>query len=47
MDFALYPKVNHLFFEGEGKSTPDEYLKIQKNIAEYVINDIADWMKKI
>lgn len=46
-DFKLYPALNHLFFEGEGKSVPDEYMKIQKNIAEYVINDIAEWVKKI
>ncbi|MCX6581498.1 MAG: alpha/beta fold hydrolase [Candidatus Aminicenantes bacterium] len=45
-DFKLYPMLNHLFFEGKGKSTPDEYMKIRENIAEYVINDIAGWLKK-
>lgn len=46
-DFKLYPTLNHLFFEGEGKITPGEYEKNQKNIAGYVINDIAEWVKKI
>ncbi|MCU0284901.1 MAG: alpha/beta fold hydrolase [Acidobacteria bacterium] len=46
-EFKLYPALNHLFFEGEGKSTPDEYIKNQENVAVYVITDIAAWMKKI
>jgi len=40
----LYPKLNHLFMEGTGKSTPDEYNKVG-NIPEYVIKDIALWIK--
>ena len=40
----LYPKLNHLFFEGEGPSLPDEYHK-QGNVPLYVIMDIADWIK--
>lgn len=46
-DFKFYPLLNHLFFEGEGKSTLEEYFKNTKNVAEYVINDIAAWMKKL
>lgn len=45
VEFKSYPKLNHLFIEGEGKSTPDEYLTAG-HVAEVVINDIADWIKK-
>jgi len=45
VEFRLYPKLNHLFVEGEGKSTPAEYL-IPGNVKETVINDIANWIKK-
>jgi dienelactone hydrolase len=41
-----YPKLNHLFVEGEGKSRPEEYEK-EGHIAGYVIDDIAAWIKKI
>lgn len=44
-EFKLYPKLNHLFMEGEGKSTPEEYKK-EGHIPEYVIKDIADWINK-
>jgi dienelactone hydrolase len=43
--FKLYPKLNHLFIEGEGKSSPAEYEKVG-HVAEYVISDIANWIKK-
>lgn len=46
-DFKFYPLLNHLFFEGAGKSSLEEYFKNTKNVAEYVINDIATWMKKL
>ncbi len=39
-----YPKLNHLFMEGEGKSIPQEYY-VEGHIPEYVIKDIADWIK--
>lgn len=39
----LYPKLNHLFMEGEGKSTPEEYYK-EGHIPEYVIRDIGEWI---
>jgi dienelactone hydrolase len=40
-----YPKLNHLFMEGEGKSKPQEYEK-PGFVSEEVINDIAEWVKK-
>jgi len=42
--FKSYEKLNHLFLEGEGKSYPDEYEQ-QGNVPEYVISDIAQWIK--
>jgi fermentation-respiration switch protein FrsA (DUF1100 family) len=42
----LYPDLNHLFAEGKGKSTPDEYTKENK-VSPAFINDIADWITKI
>ncbi len=44
--FKLYPKLNHLFFEGQGLPTPNEYTQIHGSVAEYVIIDIAAWIKK-
>jgi len=44
VSFKSYQKLNHLFLEGEGKSYPDEYEK-QGNIPQYVISDIAQWIK--
>ena len=43
VEFHSYPKLNHLFMEGEGKSTPDEYDE-QNNIPFYVIKDIDAWI---
>jgi hypothetical protein len=42
--FTSFAKLNHLFMEGEGKSTPDEY-SIRGNVPEYVIEEIAKWIK--
>ena len=39
-----YPKLNHLFMAGEGKSTPAEYT-VPGNVAYVVIKDIANWIK--
>lgn len=41
--FISYPKLNHLFVEGEGKSSPAEY-SAPGNVAQVVINDIATWI---
>ncbi|MCX6144286.1 MAG: alpha/beta fold hydrolase [Ignavibacteriales bacterium] len=45
VEFKSYPKLNHLFIEGEGKSIPSEYDKVG-HVAEYVIEDIAGWIKR-
>ncbi|HWP42354.1 MAG TPA: alpha/beta fold hydrolase [Blastocatellia bacterium] len=44
VEFKSYPKLNHIFTEGEGKLTPAEYGE-PGNVAEYVIEDIAKWIK--
>jgi dipeptidyl aminopeptidase/acylaminoacyl peptidase len=44
--FRSYPKLNHLFVAGEGKSTPTEYEK-PGHVAEDVIEEIASWVKKV
>jgi dienelactone hydrolase len=41
--FISYPKLNHLFIEGEGKSTPAEYSNVG-NLSENVVDDIAKWI---
>ena len=41
--FHSYPTLNHLFMEGEGKSTPLEY-QIQGHVAESVLKDVADFI---
>ncbi len=38
-----YPSLNHLFMEGEGKSTPAEYSK-PGHVSAIVIDDISGWM---
>jgi fermentation-respiration switch protein FrsA (DUF1100 family) len=43
--FKSYPKLNHLFLEGVGKSTPAEY-KTPSHIPEVVVDDIANWISK-
>ena len=40
-----YPTLNHLFLDGEGKSTPSEYERAG-HIPEFVLDDIAEWIKK-
>ena len=46
VEFHLYPKLNHLFYEGEGILTPLEYLQKHGSVAPYVIEDIAAWLLK-
>lgn len=44
--FKLYPKLNHVYTEGEGAmSSPLEYAK-QANIPDYVIEDISQWVNE-
>lgn len=47
VEFKLYPKLNHLFFEGQGIPTPNEYTMIHGSVAEEVVNDIAAFIHKI
>ncbi|HQU43542.1 MAG TPA: dienelactone hydrolase family protein, partial [Pirellulales bacterium] len=42
--FISYPRLNHLFIEGEGKSTPAEY-STPGNVAKVVIDDVAKWIE--
>lgn len=44
--FKLYPRLNHLFFAGEGLITPLEYVQKHGSVAEEVVDDIAAWMSK-
>ena len=47
--FKLYPNLNHLFMPsvyGDIKLAMKEYEKPQK-VEEYVINDIAEWIKSV
>ena len=41
--FKLYPKLNHLFMAGEGKSKPGEYDE-PGDVAETLVADIAAWI---
>lgn len=41
--FKLYPGLNHLLQEGEGKSIPKEYDK-HGNVPLYFISDLFNWM---
>jgi dienelactone hydrolase len=40
----LYPKLFHLFIEGEGPARPDEYLK-EGPVSQEVVQDIIGWIK--
>ena len=44
VSFKSYPKLNHLFAAGEGKSTPAEYQK-PGHVDLQVIEDIAAWIR--
>jgi uncharacterized protein len=44
VEFKLYPKLNHLFAEGQGIPTPNEYSLVHGSLAEYVITDIAGFI---
>ena len=43
--FKLYAACNHLFIEGQGLPTPNEYLYSAGNVSLQVIEDIASWIK--
>jgi hypothetical protein len=46
VEFRLYPKLNHLFYEGEGVLIPLEYMQKHGSVAPYVVDDIANWIGK-
>jgi pimeloyl-ACP methyl ester carboxylesterase len=45
VEFRVYDDANHLFFSGNGPSTPEEYA-VPGIVDPAVITDIADWMKR-
>jgi uncharacterized protein len=45
VEFKFYPEANHLFIDGKGKITPDDY-GLAGHVSSTVINDIADWVNK-
>lgn len=44
VETRLYPDLNHLFIEGQGRATPQEYMR-PGHVAEKVVADIAAWVK--
>jgi uncharacterized protein len=42
--FKLYPKLNHLFLEGQGLPNPGEYTMSVGHIPAAVIDDLAGWI---
>jgi len=46
VESRLYPKLNHLFYEGEGVLVPLEYMQKHGSVAPYVVDDIANWIAK-
>jgi dienelactone hydrolase len=44
--FKIFPKLNHLFIAGAGKSTPQEYL-VEGHVEEGVIDFIFNWIKEV
>lgn len=46
VEFRLYPKLNHLFFGGEGIPTPNEYSLQHGSVSEDVIADITSFINK-
>lgn len=42
-EFKSYPKLNHIFHEGDGKSFPNEY-SVKGNIPAYLLSDISLWI---
>jgi hypothetical protein len=45
VEFKFYEGLNHLFIEGQGKSTPAEYERAG-HITEAVLDDISGWIKR-
>lgn len=45
LEWKVFPKLNHLMMEGEGKPGPAEY-NISANVPEYVPEEIVSWIAK-
>ena len=45
IEFHSYPRLNHPFMEGDGKSTPMEY-QMEGHVATYVIDDISSFIRQ-
>ena len=45
VEFKSYPKLDHLFLEGEGAASDADYAQ-PRNVPKYVVDDIAAWVKK-
>lgn len=45
VEFKLFKELNHLFIEGEGRSTPQEYM-VEGHVEKDVIDSIVQWIKK-
>ena len=43
--YHSYPRLNHPFIEGDGKSTPMEY-QMEGHVATYVIDDISSFIRQ-
>ncbi|MBN1939976.1 MAG: alpha/beta fold hydrolase [Candidatus Aminicenantes bacterium] len=43
--FKLYPGLNHLFLEGQGIPTPNEYTLTHKSVSRDVIDDIETFIR--
>ena len=46
VQFNLFPKLNHLFIEGEGQSTPQEYMN-EGHVNLEVIKTIINWINNV
>jgi hypothetical protein len=44
VSFHIFPSLNHLFIQGEGISTPQEY-GVEGHVSEEVIELISEWLK--
>ena len=44
--FMLHDKLDHLFMEGEGPSSPTDY-QLPRNVSEAFIEQLADWIHKL
>lgn len=45
-DFKTYPKLDHAFLEGEGPGKDSDSAAAPRNVAPYVVADIADWISR-